>query len=159
MGHIHAGCSKEVTVTFCSSEPVTLGSQLIKCKICQVEFQQPLDQVVDWDDKKRTVQWLDSTEQTPATPEPHVKNKVGSLSAVWKVLRKLAPQLLWRDSVVHFCMQVINTDPEPSCTVVEDSQWDLELCIKAVCDYVQYSCSTEAIHYNDTMLHQSRLYQ
>lgn len=103
VGHIHAGCSKEVTVTFCSSEPVTLGSQLIKCKICQVEFQQPLDQVVDWDDRKRTVQWLDSPQQTRATPEPHVKNKVGPLSAVWKVLRKLAHKPVWLDAVVHFC--------------------------------------------------------
>lgn len=76
MGHIHAGCSKEVTVTFCSKDAVTLGSQLVKCKICQVEFQQPLDQVVDWDDRKRTVQWLDSPPLTAATPEPQAKNKV-----------------------------------------------------------------------------------
>lgn len=75
------------------------------------------------------------------------------------MLRELARKLLRLDGVVHLCMQVINTDPEPSCTVVVDSQWDLELCIKAVCDYVQYSCNTEAIHFNDTMLYQSRLYQ
>lgn len=81
-----------MTVTFCSSEPATLGSRLIKCKICQVEFQQPLDQVVDWDDKKRTVQWLDATEQTRLTPEPHAKNKVESfrLSCVESVKRARA---------------------------------------------------------------------
>lgn len=74
-----------MTVTFCSKESVTLSSHLIKCKICQVEFQQPLDQVVDWDDRKRTVQWLDSLGVTSVTPEPHGKNKVELLSAVHSV--------------------------------------------------------------------------
>lgn len=160
VGHIHAGCSKEVTVTFCSKQSVTLSGQLIKCKICQVQFKEPLDQVVDWDDRKRTVQWLDSPRLTPVTPEPHGKNKVGLLSAVHKVMQTLpVNQLALAGTAVRSGLQVINTDPEPSCTVVPDTQWDLELCIKAVCDYVQFSCITEAIHFNDTMLYQSRIYQ
>lgn len=57
------------------------------------------------------------------------------------------------------CIQVIKTDPEPSCSVVEGSQWELELHISAVCDYVKFSCNTDSIHFKDTMLYQSRLHQ
>ncbi|XP_061825847.2 hydrocephalus-inducing protein homolog [Nerophis lumbriciformis] len=53
VGHLHAGCSKEVTVVFCSKEPVTLVKQLMVCKLCQLTFQQPLDQVPDWDSQKK----------------------------------------------------------------------------------------------------------
>ncbi|TMS05303.1 Hydrocephalus-inducing protein-like protein [Larimichthys crocea] len=129
VGHLHAGCSKEVTVTFHSNQPVTVASQPMRCKVSQVEFQQPLEQVIDWDDRKRTVQWLSSSKQGSVTPQQHVKNKV------------------------------IKTDPEPSCSVVEGSQWELELHISAVCDYVKFSCNTDSIHFKDTMLYQSRLHQ
>ncbi|XP_054633597.1 hydrocephalus-inducing protein homolog [Dunckerocampus dactyliophorus] len=56
VGHLHAGCSKEVTAIFCSKGPVTLAKQLMTCKLCQVTFQQPLDQVPDWDNQKKTSQ-------------------------------------------------------------------------------------------------------
>ncbi|XP_059190373.1 hydrocephalus-inducing protein homolog [Centropristis striata] len=125
VGHLHAGCSKEVTATFCSNQPVTLTSQPTRCKISQVEFQQPVEQVADWDDRQRTVQWLSSSQQASGG----VKNKV------------------------------VKTDPEPCCSVVEGSQWELELRISTVCDYVKFSCNTEAIHFKDTMLYQARLHQ
>lgn len=72
VGHLHAGYSKEVTVTFSSNQPVTLRNQPMRCKVCQVEFQQPLEEVADWDDRQRTVQWLSGS--------PHAeKNKVHML--------------------------------------------------------------------------------
>ncbi|KAM9351908.1 hydrocephalus-inducing protein homolog [Symphorus nematophorus] len=121
VGHLHAGCSKEVTVTFHSSQPVTLTGQLMRCKVCQVEFQQPVEQVADWDDRPRKV--------ASGTPQQHLKNKV------------------------------IKTDPEPCCSVVEGSQWEKELRISAVCDYVKFSCNTDTIHFEDTMLYQTRRHQ
>ncbi|KAM7413943.1 hypothetical protein PAMA_018980 [Pampus argenteus] len=127
VGHLHAGCSKEVTVTFCSSQPVTLTSQPIRCKVCQVQFQQPVEQVADWDDRQRTVQWLSASTQD--SKEQPVKNKV------------------------------IKTDPEPCCSVIEGSQWELKLHIDAVCDYVKFSCNTDTIRFKDTMLYQTRLHQ
>ncbi|XP_068458365.1 hydrocephalus-inducing protein homolog isoform X2 [Clinocottus analis] len=126
VGHLHAGCSKEVTVTFDSNQPVTLTSQPITCKVSQVEFQQPLEQVADWDDRQRTVQWLNAYKQATEAPQQPVENKA---------------------------------DPEPCCSVVEGSQWDLELRISAVCDYVKFSCDTDTIHFKDTLLYQTRLHQ
>ncbi|XP_076588631.1 hydrocephalus-inducing protein homolog [Chaetodon auriga] len=127
VGHLHAGCSKEVTVTFCSNQPVTLASQPMTCKLCEVEFQQPLEQVADWDDQQRMVQRLSSFSQ--ASPQQHGKNKV------------------------------IKTDPEPCCSVVEGSHWELELRVSTVCDYVKFSCNTNTIHFKDTMLYQTSHHQ
>lgn len=31
----------------------------IKCKVSKIMFQQPADQVPDWDDRMRTVKWVD----------------------------------------------------------------------------------------------------
>lgn len=76
MGHLHAGCSKEVTVTFSSSQPVALSLQPMRCKVSQVEFQLPIDQVPDWDDRQRTVQWLSSSQQTAEGSQQLVKSKV-----------------------------------------------------------------------------------
>ncbi|CAB1432186.1 unnamed protein product [Pleuronectes platessa] len=130
VGHLHAGCSKEVTVTFSSHQPVTMKSKLMRCKVCQVEFEQPVDQVADWDDRQRTVQWLSGSKEEAATQsEQPAKN------------------------------QVTNPEPEPCCSVVEGSQWDLDLQISAVCDYVKFNCIDTSIHYEDTMLYQRRLHQ
>lgn len=56
-------------------------------------------------------------------------------------------------------MQVVKTDPEPCCSVVEGSQREFELRVSAVCDYVRFSCDLDAIRFKDTMLYQSRLHQ
>lgn len=118
MGHLHVGCSKEVTVTFCSSQPVTLTSQPVRCKVCQVQFQQPLEQVADWDDRQRTVQWLSSSKQTSGAPQQHVKNKVNILTVIWK--------RCWRERY-QFTIIV-----EQTCICLhagdKDRSWALLLC-------------------------------
>lgn len=76
MGHLHAGCSKEVIVTFSSSEPVTLSQLQMRCKVCQVEFQQPVEEVADWDDRHKTVHWLSSSEKASDLSKQGVKDKV-----------------------------------------------------------------------------------
>ncbi|KAG7229797.1 hypothetical protein INR49_012446 [Caranx melampygus] len=130
VGHLHAGCSKEVAVTFGSNQPVTLDRQPMRCKVSQVEFQQPLEQVVDWDDRQRTIEGLSASKQAPVTnPQQPIKNKV------------------------------VKTDPEPCCSVVEGSQQEFELRVSAVCDYVRFSCDSDTIRFKDTMLYQSRLHQ
>lgn len=76
VGHLHAGCSKEVTVTFRANQPVTLKNHPIKCKVCQVEFQQPIEQVSDWDDRQKTVQWQNASKQASESTQQPVSSKV-----------------------------------------------------------------------------------
>lgn len=45
---------------------------------------------------------------------------------------------------------------EPSCSVVDGSQWDMKLWLCAVCDYVVFKCSVDTISFQDTMIYQSR---
>ncbi|MEQ2241802.1 hypothetical protein ILYODFUR_029088 [Ilyodon furcidens] len=73
VGHIHAGCSKEVTITFCSSQPVTL-KQPMRCKICQVTFKQPIEEVADWDDRHKTVKWQNASDMvSEESQQPEIK--------------------------------------------------------------------------------------
>ncbi|XP_062403912.1 hydrocephalus-inducing protein homolog [Sardina pilchardus] len=129
LGHLHAGCSKDVTVTFCSKQPTVLSGQPHKCRLCRVVFQQPVDQVEDWDDRQRTVKWVDASKPAATQKKEPSKKKV------------------------------IEIDPEPSNTVVENSSRELELLLSAVCDYATFSCHTEPIHFKDTMLYQTRVYK
>ncbi|KAL2094103.1 hypothetical protein ACEWY4_011415 [Coilia grayii] len=129
VGHLHAGCSKDVTVTFCSKQPVTLSAQMHKCKVCRIVFPLPVDQVADWDDRQRTVKWVDSSRPAGTHRKEPGKKKV------------------------------MEIDPEPPNTVVENSSRELELLLSAVCDYAQFSCNSEPIHFKDTMLYQTRVYK
>ncbi|KAM3920677.1 hydrocephalus-inducing protein homolog [Leptodactylus fuscus] len=73
VGHIHAGCSKDVTVTLMSNVAVTLKKSPVKCKVTRISFPCPLDQVADWDDRMRTVIWVDSSKGATGK---HPKKKV-----------------------------------------------------------------------------------
>ncbi|XP_056622256.1 hydrocephalus-inducing protein homolog isoform X2 [Triplophysa dalaica] len=68
VGHLHSGCSKAVTVTFCSEQPVILNAQTITCKLSSITFQQPIDQVSDWDNCHRTVKWVDVDNKSSQRP-------------------------------------------------------------------------------------------
>nr|XP_055030475.1 hydrocephalus-inducing protein homolog [Misgurnus anguillicaudatus] len=68
VGHLHAGCSKAVTVTFCSEQPIVLNAQAITCKLNTITFQQPVDQVPDWDDCHKTVKWVDVDNKSSERP-------------------------------------------------------------------------------------------
>lgn len=57
------------------------------------------------------------------------------------------------------CFQVVKPEPEPCCSVVDGSQRELELRIKAVCDYAKFSYSPENIVFKETMLYQTSVRQ
>ncbi|XP_008409888.1 hydrocephalus-inducing protein homolog isoform X2 [Poecilia reticulata] len=129
VGHLHAMCSKEVTVTFWSRQPLTLKQQMT-CKISEVEFKQPIEEVADWDDRHRTATWQSASDR------------------VLKESRQLDSK------------KVIETNPEPLCSVIEGSQWSLDLEIRAICDYSKFSCcSSSNIQFKDTVLFQTELHQ
>ena len=45
MGHIHAGLSKDMTVTFSSDTPQTLEEFPINCKVVKITFDKPAQEV------------------------------------------------------------------------------------------------------------------
>ncbi|KAM9269036.1 LOW QUALITY PROTEIN: hydrocephalus-inducing protein homolog [Cariama cristata] len=74
VGHLHAGCAKDITVTLKSDVPVTFKMHPVKCKVARITFQVPPDEVNDWDDCLRTVKWVDAM-RDPAVTWP-LKKKV-----------------------------------------------------------------------------------
>ncbi|KFQ85082.1 Hydrocephalus-inducing protein, partial [Phoenicopterus ruber ruber] len=74
VGHLHAGCAKDITVTLKSDVAVTFKTHPVKCKVARIAFQLPPEQVTDWDDRLRTVKWVDAA-RGPAATWP-VKKKV-----------------------------------------------------------------------------------
>uniref|UniRef100_A0A8C2T888 HYDIN axonemal central pair apparatus protein n=1 Tax=Coturnix japonica TaxID=93934 RepID=A0A8C2T888_COTJA len=77
VGHLHAGCAKDITVTLKSDVAFACQAQPVKCKVARISFQLPAEQVTDWDDRLHTVKWVDTTMGETATwpvietdPEP-----------------------------------------------------------------------------------------
>ncbi|XP_010189967.1 PREDICTED: hydrocephalus-inducing protein homolog, partial [Mesitornis unicolor] len=74
VGHLHAGCAKDITVTLKSDVAVAFKMHPVKCRVARIAFQLPPEQVTDWDDCLRTVTWVDTT-RDPAAKWP-AKKKV-----------------------------------------------------------------------------------
>ena len=45
VGHLHAGCAKDVVITFKTEKSITLTCAAIICKISKINFDKPVDQV------------------------------------------------------------------------------------------------------------------
>ncbi|RXM33054.1 Hydrocephalus-inducing protein [Acipenser ruthenus] len=54
---------------------------------------------------------------------------------------------------------VIETDPEPAHTVLENTARELPLQVSAVADYAQIECKAETIRFKDTLLFQTRVFE
>ncbi|KAM4672094.1 hydrocephalus-inducing protein homolog [Amazona ochrocephala] len=80
VGHLHAGCAKDITVTLKSDVAVAFRMHPVKCKVVRITFQLPPEEVMDWDDRLHTVEWIDASRDSAArwpvrkvmktTPEP-----------------------------------------------------------------------------------------
>nr|XP_012627881.1 hydrocephalus-inducing protein homolog isoform X3 [Microcebus murinus] len=127
MGHLHPGCAKDIVVTMKSDVPIHLKKMRIKCKLSRIVFQLPADQVPDWDDRKRTVKWVDVPRNTPGT---------------FTAKRK-----------------VIETDPEPAHTILEENFRELQLQVSAVVDFASYQCQKGDVHFKETLVYQTRVFE
>lgn len=45
IGHLHAGCVKDIAVVFKSSEPKFFKNELVQCILTKISFEQPIDEV------------------------------------------------------------------------------------------------------------------
>ncbi|XP_075290236.1 hydrocephalus-inducing protein homolog isoform X2 [Opisthocomus hoazin] len=128
VGHLHAGCAKDITVTLKSDVPVTFKMHPVKCRVAGITFQLPPDEVADWHDCLRTVKWVEDTTRGPIAP------------GRW-LLRK----------------KVMGPEPEPAHTVLEKSSREVELRLSAVVDYADFKLDTDVIQFQETSLFQTRM--
>ncbi|XP_026975142.1 hydrocephalus-inducing protein homolog [Sagmatias obliquidens] len=127
LGHLHPGCAKDIAVTMKSDVPINLKKMGIECKLSKIMFQLPADQVPDWDDRMRTVKWVDVLRNTPGTFTTKQK--------------------------------VIETDPEPAYSVLEENYQELQLQISAHVNFASYKCQTSDVHFKETLVHQTRVFE
>ncbi|ELK36190.1 Hydrocephalus-inducing protein like protein [Myotis davidii] len=126
-GHLHPGCAKDIVMTLKSDIPINMKKMDIKCKVSKIMFQQPADQVPDWDDRMRTIKWVDMPRNMPGTFTPKRK--------------------------------VIETDPEPAHSVLEEHYRELMLQVSANVNFASYQCQTSEVHFKDTLVYQTRVFQ
>lgn len=70
--------------------------------------------------------------------------------ARWLTLRLLAWLAL---------LQVVETDPEPAHSVLEENYRDLQLQISANVDFASYQCQTNDICFKETLVYQTRVFE
>ena len=55
--------------------------------------------------------------------------------------------------------KVIETEPEPPHTELPDTVRMFELIVSALADYCKYKCKIDRIHFRDTLVLQTRIYE
>lgn len=96
---------------------------------------------MDWDDRMRTVKWVDVIPEevaSKAEEEPLATARKGPRPAKKKV---------------------IEVEPEPPFTALEDTVKELELIVSGVCDYAKYKCKVDRVHFKDTLMFQTRVFR
>ena len=145
-GHIKPATSKDIAVVFKTlNKPQSFVAQKVSGKLYKISFSQPLSQIPDWDDRMKSVRWVN-------IPPPQTSLESSGADSV-------VPQsTLAKPALAPAKKKIIETDPEPACSIVDDSHRDLELLISAVADFAKYECPVEEIQFKDTLMYQSKVY-
>lgn len=101
-------------------------------------------QAIDWDDRMKTVKWVDVNGRLATREE--------GLSSGQKVASDLGRERATKK-------RIYETEPEPAHTVIEDSARTLSLAVSAKVDYATCECSVNLIHFKDTLMFQTRIYR
>ena len=86
VGHLHAGCTKEVSVSFTCEKALSLEEAEVAAKLTRIAFDRPPSEVHDWDDRLRSVRWVDAA---PPPAPASLSNKPVSASSTRSVSRSL----------------------------------------------------------------------
>ncbi|XP_071173399.1 hydrocephalus-inducing protein homolog isoform X10 [Mytilus edulis] len=137
LGHLHPNSSKDVTVSFKSDAAKTLTEQAVNCKVTKIKYDKPIDQIAAWDDRIKTVKWVD----LPSSPQPSESGSKAPLSS--RGAKK----------------KVVETEPEPTFTDFPDTSRNVELLVSANADFSKFGCKTESVHFKDTLMFQTRVFE
>lgn len=63
------------------------------------------------------------------------------------------------DSAGLSWLQVIETDPEPAHSIIEENHQDLQIQISANVNFAQYECQKYDIRFKETLVYQTRVFE
>ena len=127
-------------MTFKSSQPFTFKSQKFSCEVKKILFSKPLSQVPDWDDRMKSIRWVKN--RTVATAPEGGNREIADTGAPALPAKR----------------KVIETEPEPPHSDVENGSREVELVVSAVADYAKYECPIREVSFKDTLMYQTRVY-
>ncbi|CAF1106189.1 unnamed protein product [Rotaria sordida] len=136
IGHLHASCTKDIQVTFKTNKPIQLTKEKILCSIIKITFDRPINEVPDWDDRMRSVRWIDVSQPIVDSTNPDIQRTN-------RPARK----------------KVIEADIEPTHQRIEEQTRILDIYVSAIADYCRYKCSEFEIRYFDTAILQTRIHE
>jgi len=130
------GCTKDIQIIFKTSKPIQLTKEKLLCSITKITFDRPVNEIPDWDDRMRSVKWIDVPQLPidPTNPDQQRTNRPA---------RK----------------KVIEADIEPVHQRIEEQTRLLDIYISAVADYCRYKCSDFEIRYLETAMLQTRVHE
>ena len=102
-------------------------------------------QIADWDDRMRTVKWVDVS-ITPSTTES-------------TTIKPNTPAPLTPSSSRPAKKKVVETEPEPHFTDIPETARTVDLLVSAIADHCKYKCKTESVKFKDTLMFQTRMYE
>ena len=120
-------------MTLKTSKPMQLTKEKLLCSITKITFDRPINEVPDWDDRMRSVKWIDVS---PSSADSNVGDQQ-------RPARK----------------KVIEADTEPVHQRIEEQTRLLDIYISAVADYCRYKCSEFEVRYLDTAMLQTRVHE
>ena len=102
----------------------------------RIAFDRPINEIADWDDRMRSVKWIDVPQSTvdPINPDTQRTNRPA---------RK----------------KVVEADIEPAHLCLEEQASPLDIYVSAIADYCRYKCSDFEIRYFDTAILQTRIHE
>nr|XP_006823299.1 PREDICTED: hydrocephalus-inducing protein homolog [Saccoglossus kowalevskii] len=188
IGHLYPASAKDMTITFKTDVPKTIEEAIISCKVTKITFDLPPNQLNDWDDRMRVVKWIDVPTQparqqvsAEAASRPKSNSELKKEERESKRDHKKQAELekerererereRLEEEMRKKAMEpvqtprpakrkVVETEPEPEFTAVEDTARDIDLIVSANADYSKYKCKTDSVHFKDTLMFQTRVYQ
>lgn len=158
VGHLHAECVKDILVSFKSQEPKILKKELFNCQLTRIAFEQQINDVKDWDDRKTIVKWVNETVQQLNDPRINSPPQ-GTIASAVTSSNTIHNPVTNRANAQTVRKKVIEMEPEPKHTRLDEITRNLELFINANCDYSRVKCSTHAVRFKDTFMFQTRVYE
>jgi hydrocephalus-inducing protein len=131
-----SGCTKDIQVTFKTNKPVQLTKEKFLCSIIKITFDRPVNEIPDWDDRMRSVKWID-------VRQPDIDPTNADQQRLNRPARK----------------KIVEADIEPTHQRIEEQTRVLDVYISAIADYCRYKCSEFEIRYLDTAMLQTRVHE
>ncbi len=171
VGHLHAGTAKDITVTFRSSEPKLLKKELFQATLCKITFEEPINEVKDWDDRMTVIKWINEYSHNNNNNSSEIAGSLatssqrllgGDQSAMnlpGSVLQGNTSQATHLSSKQIVRKKVVEVEPEPRHQRSEEACMAMELFVSGNCDYAKYKCRTSSVRFKDTLMFQTRVYE